>query len=129
MELTQELIAFVAKEVNGTTVLPSGEKDENGNPIPRLDPQGNPIDFAKWERLTMVEAIIKHWPSYFAEKPSIKDFSSAENLAAKMPRPTETPKDSIADPQKRLNDLAILILIKTDLERGLHEFGHSIYQL
>jgi lysyl-tRNA synthetase class 2 len=46
-----------------------------------------------------------------------------------MPRPTETPKDSIADPQKRLNDLAILILIKTDLERGLHEFGHSIYQL
>ncbi len=26
MDLTEELIAFVAKEVNGTTVLPSGEK-------------------------------------------------------------------------------------------------------
>ncbi len=62
MDLTEELIAFVAKEVNGTTVLPSGEKDENGNPIPRLDPQGNPIDFAKWQRLTMAEAIIKWWP-------------------------------------------------------------------
>ena len=40
-------LKFVAVEVNGTTVLPSGEKDENGNPIPRLDPFGKPIDFAK----------------------------------------------------------------------------------
>jgi lysyl-tRNA synthetase class 2 len=62
MDLTEELIKFVAMEVNGTTVLPSGEKDENGNPIPRLDPEGKPIDFAKWQRLTMREAIIKFWP-------------------------------------------------------------------
>src|SRR6202167_4515682 len=80
MELTQELIAFVAKEVNGTTVLPSGEKDENGNPIPRLDPQGNPIDFAKWERLTMVEAIIKHWPHELGVVATSQHFVSVEEL-------------------------------------------------
>jgi lysyl-tRNA synthetase, class II len=75
MDLTEELIAFVAKEVNGTTILPSGEKDEAGNPIPRLDPQGNPIDFAKWQRLTMVEAIIKWWPEGTVEPPDAACFA------------------------------------------------------
>jgi lysyl-tRNA synthetase class 2 len=75
MDLTEELIAFVAKEVNGTTVLPSGEKDENGNPIPRLDPEGKPIDFAKWERLTMVEAIVKWWPVEVG-RPSVGDLAN-----------------------------------------------------
>jgi lysyl-tRNA synthetase, class II len=79
MDLTEELIAFVAKEVNGTTVLPSGEKDESGNPIPRLDPQGNPIDFAKWERLTMAEAIIKFWPNG-PTRPSVGDFQDRNRL-------------------------------------------------
>jgi len=73
MDLTEELIAFVAKEVNGTTILPSGEKDESGNPIPRLDPQGNPIDFAKWQRLTMQEAIVKWWEPECTPKPTLAD--------------------------------------------------------
>jgi lysyl-tRNA synthetase class 2 len=45
--LTQELIQFVAKEVNGTTIC-------NFN--------GYELDLAKWETLTMREAIIKWWP-------------------------------------------------------------------
>jgi lysyl-tRNA synthetase, class II len=82
MDLTEELIAFVAKEVNGTTILPSGEKDESGNPIPRLDPEGNPIDFAKenWQRLTMVQAIIKWWPEDAGQKPQLSDFGSSTSL-------------------------------------------------
>jgi len=80
MDLTEELIAFVAKEVNGTTVLPSGEKDENGNPIPRLDSSGQPIDVAKWERLTMREAIIKWWPEGPELRPELSDFSSRHEL-------------------------------------------------
>ena len=48
MNLTEELIAFVAQEVNGTTIT-------NFNDVE--------IDLAKWERLTMREAIIKWWPS------------------------------------------------------------------
>jgi lysyl-tRNA synthetase class 2 len=77
MDLTEELIAFVAKETNGTTVLPSGEKDENGRPIQRLDPQGDPIDFAKWERLTMREAVIKWWPEAAGSAPTLTDFGDA----------------------------------------------------
>jgi lysyl-tRNA synthetase class 2 len=73
MDLTEELIKFVAMEVNGTTVLPSGELNEGGNPIPRLDPSGNPIDLAKWERLTMREAIIKWWEPECTPKPTLAD--------------------------------------------------------
>jgi lysyl-tRNA synthetase class 2 len=80
MDLTEELIKFVAMEVNGTTDLPSGEKDENGKPIPRLDPSGNPIDFAKWERLTMIEAIIKHWPHELGVVATNQHFVSVEEL-------------------------------------------------
>ena len=82
MDLTEELIAFVAKEVNGATVLPSGEKDENGNSIPRLDPQGNPIDFANWQRLTMAQAIVKWWPEdLYGPRPTLDDLRSAESVA------------------------------------------------
>ena len=47
MDLTEELITFVAKEVNGTTIT-------NFN--------GTEIDLSKWTRLSMREAIIKFWP-------------------------------------------------------------------
>jgi lysyl-tRNA synthetase class 2 len=48
MQLTQDLIAFVAQEVNGTTVV---------------EFNGHTIDLAKWQRLTMVESIRQHWPA------------------------------------------------------------------
>ncbi len=47
MDLTEELIAFVAKEVNGTTIT-------NFN--------GDEIDLGKWTRLTMREAVREFWP-------------------------------------------------------------------
>jgi len=84
MDLTEELIAFVAKEVNGTTILPSGEKDENGNSIPRLDPNGKPIDIGIWTRLTMREAIIKYWPPEAGNAPQSSEFSSFDRLLARV---------------------------------------------
>ena len=48
MDLTEELIEFVALEVNGTTVTRRST--------------ANTIDLGKWQRLTMREAIIKCWP-------------------------------------------------------------------
>jgi len=80
MDLTEELMRSVAVEVNGTTILPSGKKDENGNPIPRLDPLGNPIDFGKWTRLRMREALIKYWPEDSGPAPSIEQFEASEDL-------------------------------------------------
>ena len=80
MDLTEELLKSVAIAVNGTTVLPSGERDENGNPIPRLDPSGNPIDFGKWQRLTMREAIITFWPQGPDLRPELSDFNDRHEL-------------------------------------------------
>jgi lysyl-tRNA synthetase class 2 len=80
MDLTEELIKFVALEVNGTTILPSGELDEGGNPIPRLDSKGNPIDVGNWQRLTMVEAIVRWWPEEFGRPPDSQTFDSSESL-------------------------------------------------
>lgn len=80
MKLTEELIPTIAMEVNGTTILPSGELDDDGNSIPRLDPDGKPIDLAVWQRFTMREAIIKWWPPEAGDTASMEMFESCEKL-------------------------------------------------
>jgi lysyl-tRNA synthetase class 2 len=65
MDITEELIAFVAREVNGTTIT-------NFN--------GIEIDLGKWTRLTMREAIVKWWPSDPAQKPEFSVFSNRSAL-------------------------------------------------
>jgi lysyl-tRNA synthetase, class II len=61
MDLTEELIAFVATEVNGTTVTNFG---------------GVEIDLGKWTRLTMREAIIKWWPGHiYGPAPAVSAFT------------------------------------------------------
>ncbi len=84
MQITEDLVAFVAHEVNGTTILPSGEMDEHGNSIPRLDPSGNPIDLGKWTRLTMRDAIREFWPEEAGAKPANSAFDSAPVLQARL---------------------------------------------
>ena len=69
MDLTEELIKFVAVEVNGTTVT---------------EFNGNTIDLGKWERLTMREAIIKWWPEEAGPAPELVDFSSFDRLIARV---------------------------------------------
>ncbi|MDE1161753.1 MAG: lysine--tRNA ligase [Acidobacteriaceae bacterium] len=60
MDLTEELIKFVAMEVNATTVTHFN---------------GNEIDLSKWTKLSMREAIVKWWPSSLVVKPSPADFT------------------------------------------------------
>jgi lysyl-tRNA synthetase class 2 len=64
MTLTEELITFVAKEVNGTTITNFG---------------GAEIDLGKWKRLTMREALIKFWPDEGA-RPTLFDLANEENF-------------------------------------------------
>jgi lysyl-tRNA synthetase class 2 len=71
MDLTQELVAFVAQEVNGTT------KTEFG---------GVEIDLSKWTKLSMREAIAEYWPSRFGSKPTRSDFDSSPALRALLAR-------------------------------------------
>jgi lysyl-tRNA synthetase class 2 len=69
MQITEDLIAFVAKEVNGTTVT---------------EFNGHTIDFAKknWARLTMVEAIIQYWCGPDGTQPTLAAFDSLEGMTS-----------------------------------------------
>ncbi len=67
MDLTEELIGFVAREVNGTTVTTFNDLE---------------IDLGKWERLTMRGAIVKWWPEdLFGPRPTLNDLRSVESIA------------------------------------------------
>ena len=63
MTLTEELVKFVALEVNGTTIT-------NFN--------GQEIDLGNWQRYTMREAIIEFWPSSFGPPPVMRTFDDRE---------------------------------------------------
>jgi lysyl-tRNA synthetase class 2 len=69
MTLTEEVITFVAHEVNGTTVTKF--------PIPKGKRAGEvvEIDLAKWTKLSMREAIVKFWPeSEPGSRPTLEEF-------------------------------------------------------
>ena len=69
MQITEDLVEFVAREVNGTTIV---EFD------------GATIDLAKWQRLTMREAIREFWPQEAGAKPAETAFASAQVLQARL---------------------------------------------
>jgi lysyl-tRNA synthetase class 2 len=71
MDLTEEMMAFVAREVNGTTVSTF---------------EGNQIDWATWQRLSMREAIIKYWPESAGRKPEMSDFADARSVGELVKR-------------------------------------------
>src|SRR5436305_11758408 len=66
MTLTEEMLAQVARDVNGST---------------KATFNGQEIDFANWQRLSMREAIIKYWPEAAAPGPQMSDFASHESVA------------------------------------------------
>ncbi len=65
MKLSEELIIFVAREVNDTTITHFN---------------GNEIDLSKWHRYSMREAIIKFWPEEFVASPSLEDLTDGPAL-------------------------------------------------
>lgn len=71
MDLTEELLAQVARDVNGTT---------------KTTFNGHEIDFANWQRLSMREAIIKYWPEAAGAKPQMSDFASAQSVGTLVKR-------------------------------------------
>ena len=71
MDFTAEMLAQIARDVNGSTIA-------NFN--------GHEIDFGNIQRLSMREAIIKFWPENAGEPPLMEDFSSSEQIAAMVRR-------------------------------------------
>jgi lysyl-tRNA synthetase class 2 len=71
MNLTEEMLAQVARDVTGST---------------KVSYDGQEIDFGKWQRLSMREAIIRYWPEAAAPKPEIRDFEDSETMKALLQR-------------------------------------------
>ncbi len=69
MILTEELVKFVALEVNGTTMT-------NFN--------GVQIDLGKWTKLSMREAIVKWWPGDIGGPIPLSDFDNRENVISML---------------------------------------------
>jgi len=69
MQLTEELVEFVARAVNGSTIV---EFD------------GNTIDLAKWRRLSMNEAIREFWPEEAGARPALTALESGPVLQARL---------------------------------------------
>ena len=81
MNLTEELVKFVAHEVNGTTITHFN---------------GHEIDLARWTKLSMREAIIHFWPVDAGQAPAIADFSSAAALNHWLTKVVPELKDPVA---------------------------------
>jgi lysyl-tRNA synthetase class 2 len=71
MQLTEDMLAQVARDVNGTT---------------KATFDGKEFDFADWQRLSMREAIIKYWPEAAASRPEIADFATYESVGGLVQR-------------------------------------------
>jgi lysyl-tRNA synthetase class 2 len=85
MDLTEEMLPFVAREVNGTTVNTFN---------------GRELDWTAWQRLSMREAIIKYWPQAAAPAPQVPDFSDAVKLEAAVSRLNSVRGDVIGERER-----------------------------
>jgi lysyl-tRNA synthetase class 2 len=71
MDFTAEMLAQVARDVNGATTT-------------RFN--GHDIDWSQFQRLSMRQSIIKFWPENAPPAPQMSDFSSAGQIAAMVHR-------------------------------------------
>ena len=77
MTLTEELIKFVAMEVNGTLLIDLEVSVIRDFHNPSVIKQGpiESINLGKWRRLSMREAIVEFWPEELGNAPTIEEIS------------------------------------------------------
>jgi len=71
MDLTEEMLPWIAQQVNGST---------------RNAWNGQDLDWSNWQRLSMREAIIKYWPEAAGAKPEMADFAGADRVGQLVQR-------------------------------------------
>jgi lysyl-tRNA synthetase class 2 len=82
MRLTEELVTFVATEVNETTIC-------NFN--------GNEIDLGKWTKLSMPDAILRWWDERRGPKPSLDDLKTPESFTNWIDQTLNAKPDPLAN--------------------------------
>jgi lysyl-tRNA synthetase class 2 len=85
MDLTQKLITQAARDVTKDKDHPEG--------VTKTKWGDQELDWAKWQRLTMREAISNFWPSFAGPRPEPSDYVNRESLASRL----EHAKTSIAE--------------------------------
>jgi lysyl-tRNA synthetase class 2 len=95
MQITEELVEFVAREVNGTTITHFN---------------GVEIDLAKWTRYSMRDAIIELWPNVISQrfthqgidaKPSLFQLNVATELQSLLRATVSALESEVADANGR----------------------------
>jgi lysyl-tRNA synthetase class 2 len=114
MDLTQELVTFVATEVNGTTLTTFNDIE---------------IGLSKWTKLSMREAIVKFWPDYFGVAPSVEELSDEQKLTARLAAAHEIARSQPDKSQEQLNTFGIFVPIEMDLRNRRKSLGHIIAEL
>jgi lysyl-tRNA synthetase class 2 len=105
MDLTEELLPFLAREVNGTT---------------KNEWNGRELDWTAWQRLSMREAVIKYWPDAAAPAPSIGDFTDPAKLEAAVNRLNSIRGEMIGEPA-RINGVGREEIDRVEFDRD--DFG------
>jgi lysyl-tRNA synthetase, class II len=108
MQLTEELLQKVAIEVNGSTTT----KFINSEGVEAE------IDWNRFERLSMREAIIKYWPEKAGAAPQMADFSDREKIEDLVRRLQKSQHD-IAYDAKEPNGRAIADMFEAVAEAHL----------
>jgi lysyl-tRNA synthetase class 2 len=85
MDLTQELITQAARDVNGSTTSKWSDQE---------------IDWSKWQRLTMREAIIYYWPESAGAKPQMSDFATHDGVKKLVERFNQAHSHMAYDPNE-----------------------------
>jgi lysyl-tRNA synthetase class 2 len=85
MDLTQELITQAAKDVTGSTTAKWGDLE---------------IDWTKWTRLSMREAIIHYWPESAGARPQMSDFATHDSVKTLVGRFNQAKSHMAYDPKE-----------------------------
>jgi lysyl-tRNA synthetase, class II len=124
MDLTEELLKFVALEVNGTTVTTFNDVE---------------IDLDKWQRLTMREAIEQYWPNEAGQAPQPPDFADLGRLLTRVKNAFQhlgieqaSIRHGVPNPEYQEKNLKLGMLRATflRLEEQISKFqnvGHAMY--
>ncbi len=116
MDLTQQLITQVAKDVTGGTKTNWTIKEGEAEVV-------HVLDWASWRRMTMREAIIHYWPEGAGAKPQVRDFAEGESVDALLDRvaaakQAETNAKGPIFVGKKAHDQAVLELTRRELAAG-----------
>ncbi|HWR36354.1 MAG TPA: lysine--tRNA ligase [Clostridia bacterium] len=105
MDLTEALFKQVALDVNGSTVSSY---------------LGQEIDWSKWQRLSMREAIIKYWPEQVGTAPEFADFSDPIKIG-EMARRLQIAKIDLPYDSKEAPGKTIASMFEAIAERELFQ--------